>query len=146
MVPQEASGCEGNSNEIAMDKNKEKIIEMWCIVFAPLAVSLFLWLIKAAFMPMCPSWVAFLPFIIQLSIMAVMFIGLLLLAWNYRRMHRRKCCGNCVHCPDDVYWKRRSRCLRDGHEFERPGRHSCKQFFGSVTKDYLGPREEEKES
>ena len=120
-----------------MDKNKKTIIKMWCIILAPLALSLFLWVIKLALFPGCPNWVAFIPFIFQVALLAGMMALSLVLSWDYKRKHRRKCCGNCVHFTDPVYWKHRSRCLRDGHEFERPGRHSCKHFFGSVTKDYI---------
>lgn len=127
-----------------MDKNKKTIVKFWCIILAPLALSLFLMAVRCTFVPRCPLWVPFIPLIIQLAMIALIAVLSFYLSWNYKRKHRKKCCGTCVHCPDDVDWKFKSRCLRDGHEIERPGKHSCKHFFGSVTKDYLGPLGEPK--
>lgn len=121
-----------------MDKNKKTLLKFYAVVSTPFILSLVLLAEKIWLVPRLSLWIVFLPVIIP-SVAIILFVLVAIILWKRNnRLQRRKCCGNCVHCLDDIYLRGKSQCMRDSHVFTNPRRHSCEHFCGSILKNYIG--------
>lgn len=120
-------------------KSRKTLIQLWSFLLMFPAMSLVLFILRWMTWHSIPILACLLPVLLPAVLLLSVTSVLLVASWRYNALHKRKCCGNCVHCYDDVYAKKESICLRGGHKITpRPGRHSCKHFFGSVMKGYIG--------
>lgn len=121
-----------------MKETRKKIIGVWLIVIAPLLLTLVLAGLKIIAWKGMPWFVAALPALVGYGIPLSAMLTLRIMAARERKLRQRTCCGNCVHCLENVYSKK-GRCLAENIEIN-PRIHACSRFFGCVTKGYI-PKE-----